>query len=52
MTEERKLELQAVKRAIRSHPYTEAYKIDRLINGYQSEMARTGRPKDGQKTLR
>lgn len=52
MTDERKLELQAVKRAIRSNPMTEAYKIDRLINGYQSEMARTGRPKDGQKTLR
>ncbi len=52
MNPERKLELQAVKRAIRRSPWIEGYKIDRLINGYQSEMARTGNPRDGQKTLR
>tara|TARA_B110000483_G_scaffold176537_1_gene208757 strand:- start:456 stop:749 length:294 start_codon:yes stop_codon:yes gene_type:complete len=52
MNPERKLELQAVKRAIRRSPWIESYKIDRLINGYQSEMARTGKPRDGQKTLR
>tara|TARA_E500000178_G_C17029047_1_gene759557 strand:- start:3742 stop:4065 length:324 start_codon:yes stop_codon:yes gene_type:complete len=47
-TDERTLELQAVKKAIRSTPGVQPYRFDRIINGYQSEMARTGRPKDGQ----
>lgn len=49
-SEERNLELQAVKKAIRSTPGVQGYRFDRIINGYQSEMARTGRPKDGQFT--
>lgn len=49
-TDERQLELQAVKKAIRSTPGVQPYRFDRILNGYQSEMARTGRPKDGQFT--
>ena len=49
-TDERDLELKAVKKAIRSRPGLQPYRFDRIINGYQSEMARTGRPKDGQFT--
>jgi hypothetical protein len=51
-TDERNLELIAVKKAIRSTPGVQPYRFDRIINGYQSEMARTGKPRDGQKTLR
>ena len=47
-TDERTLELQAVKKAIRSTPGVQPYRFDRILNGYQSEMARTGNPKDGQ----
>ena len=47
-TEERTKELQAVKKAIRKAPNVQSYRFERIINGYQSEMARTGRPKDGQ----
>ena len=49
-TEERNLELQAVKKALRQSPGVQPYRFDRIINGYQSEMARTGRPKDSQFT--
>lgn len=48
MNDERELELQAVKKAIRKSPLVQSYRFDRIINGYRSEMARTGRPKDGQ----
>jgi hypothetical protein len=47
-SDERELELQAVKKAIRKSPLVASYRFDRIINGYRSEMARTGRPKDGQ----
>lgn len=49
-TDERTSELQAVKKAIRRAPGVQGYRFERIINGYQSEMARTGRPKDGQFT--
>ena len=48
-TEDRGKELVAVKKAIRNSPLVESYRFDRIINGYQSEMARTGKAKDGQK---
>lgn len=46
-SEERISELKAVQKAIRSTKGVEAYRFDKIVNGYQSEMARTGRPKDG-----
>ena len=49
-SEERTMELVAVKKAIRKSPLVEGYRFDRIINGYQSEMARDGNPKDGQYT--
>ena len=49
-SEERTMELVAVRKAIRKSPLVQGYRFDRIINGYQSEMARTGRPKDGQFT--
>jgi len=49
-SEERTMELVAVRKAIRKSPLVEGYRFERIINGYQSEMARTGKPKDGQFT--
>lgn len=49
-SEERTMELVAVRKAIRKSPLVEGYRFERIINGYQSEMARTGNPKDGQYT--
>jgi len=47
-SDERMMELEAVKKAIKKSPLVELYRFSRIINGYQSEMARTGNPKDGQ----
>jgi hypothetical protein len=49
-SEERTMELVAVRKAIRKSPLVDGYRFGRIINGYQSEMARTGNPKDGQYT--
>ena len=49
-SEERRMELSAVKKAIRKSPLVEGYRFERIINGYQSAMARDGNPKDGQYT--
>ena len=47
---ERAKELTAVKKAIRQSKGIEKYRLSRIMNGYGSEMARTGNPKDGQFT--
>jgi len=47
---ERAKELTAVKKAIVKHKGIEKYRLNRIMNGYGSEMARTGNPKDGQFT--
>jgi hypothetical protein len=49
-SEERTMELVAVRKAIRKSPLVEGYRFERIINGYQSEMAKNGNPKDGQFT--
>jgi len=49
-SEERDKELTAVKKAIRETKDIQSYRLDRIMNGYVSEMAQTGRPKDGQFT--
>ena len=46
----REKELEAVKAAIENVPNIDKPRLKHIIVGYQSEMARTGRPKDGQKT--
>ena len=46
----REKELTAVKAAIETQPNIDKHRLKHIVNGYQSEMARTGRPKDGQKT--
>jgi hypothetical protein len=46
----REKELQAVKAAIEAVPDIDKHKLKHVLVGYQSEMARTGRPKDGQRT--
>jgi|TARA_R110002074_G_scaffold375392_1_gene552045 hypothetical protein len=46
----REKELKAVKTAIETQPHIDKHRLKHIVNGYQSEMARTGRPKDGQKT--
>jgi len=47
VNENRLNELKAVQRAIRETPYIDMYTLDRSVNGYKSEMAKTARPKDG-----
>tara|TARA_B110000285_G_scaffold95556_1_gene108985 strand:- start:230 stop:547 length:318 start_codon:yes stop_codon:yes gene_type:complete len=49
-SEERGKELSAVKKAIRQSKGIQKYRLERIMNGYGSEMARTGNPKDGQFT--
>ena len=48
-SDDRSKELVAVKKAIRQSSLVDTYRIDRLLNGYKSEMAQTGKAKDGQK---
>ena len=43
----RDLELAAVVKAIESASGIESYRLDKIKNGYRSEMAATARPKDG-----
>ena len=49
-SEERAKELRAVKKAVLQAKGIEKYRLSRIMNGYGSEMARTGNPKDGQFT--
>lgn len=42
-------ELKAVKKAIESSPMIDKYKLSFIVNGYKTEMAAKGKPKDGAK---
>jgi Mn-containing catalase len=46
-SDERIKELEAVRKVICKHPKVDQFRIDRIINGYKSEMAQTARAKDG-----
>ena len=43
----RDLELAAVVKAIESASGVDSFRLDKIKNGYRSEMAATARPKDG-----
>jgi hypothetical protein len=47
----RERELQAVKKAIENYPSIDKYRLDFTLNGYKSEMAQTGNPKDGKASI-
>lgn len=46
-TDERIKELEAVRDVICKNPRLDSFRIDRIINGYRSEMAQDARAKDG-----
>jgi hypothetical protein len=46
----REKELQAVKIVIENYPYIDSRRLDFALNGYKTEMAQNGHPKDGVKT--
>jgi len=47
----REKELNAVKKAIESYPGIDKFKLSSVLHGYKSEMAQTGHPKDGVKSI-
>ena len=47
-SETRDLELNAVRSALENRKGLDEFKMDRILNGYKSEMAQTAKPKDGQ----
>jgi len=46
-TDTRRKELAAVESAIASHPRLDRYRLDRIKNGYRSQMANDARATDG-----
>lgn len=46
-SDERRKELEAVRDVIVNNPRLDEFRIDRIINGYKSEMAQSARAKDG-----
>ena len=46
-SDERRKELEAVRNAISSNTRLDEFRINRIVNGYKSEMAQTARAKDG-----
>lgn len=46
-SDERRKELEAVRNAISSNTRLDEFRINKIINGYRSEMAQTARAKDG-----
>lgn len=46
-SDERRKELEAVRKVICKHPRVDEFRIDRIINGYRSEMAQTAKASDG-----
>ena len=46
-SDERVKELEAVREVIVNHPRLDEHRVNRIINGYKSEMAQTARAKDG-----
>jgi hypothetical protein len=48
-SDKRMKELVAVKKAIESSPMIDKYKLNFILNGYKTEMAAQGKPKDGAK---
>lgn len=48
-SEKRMKELVAVKKAIEKSPMIDKYRLDFILNGYKTEMAAQGKPKDGAK---
>jgi hypothetical protein len=46
----REKELNAVKKAIETYPRLDKSKLSFIVNGYKTEMAQSGHPKDGVKT--
>ena len=49
-SDSRMKELKAVKKAIENSHLIDKYKLSFIVNGYKSEMAAKGKPKDGSKT--
>ena len=48
-SEKRMKELVAVKKAIEKSPMIDKYRLEFILNGYKTEMAAQGKPKDGAK---
>lgn len=48
-SDKRMKELVAVKKAIEKSPMIDKYRLDFILNGYKTEMAAQGKPKDGAK---
>jgi hypothetical protein len=48
-SDKRMKELVAVKKAIEGSPMIDKYKLNFILNGYKTEMAAQGKPKDGAK---
>ena len=48
-SDKRRKELEAVKKAIQKSPMIDKYRLEFILNGYKTEMAAKGKPKDGAK---